>query len=170
MLSKKIQVELNQQINMEYWSGYLYLSMAAYLEDNNLPGFSNWMRMQYLEELSHALKIFDYINEREGRVELKPIDKVKTAWKDVTEVFSDALVHEKKVSERVNFLVNLAIDEKDHPTNNMLQWFVSEQVEEEANTNNILQQLKMLDGNKYGLLMLDRELQQRAFTDETLEK
>jgi len=158
MLSIKIEKELNDQINAEYWSAYFYLSMAAYFENKNLPGFANWMKVQYQEEISHVLKFFDYVNERGGRVLLKPIDAVKTEWKDEIEVFEDTLKHEQQVTGLINNLVNIALEEKDHATHNMLQWYVSEQVEEESNVDEILQQLKMLEGNKHGLLMLDREL------------
>ncbi|MCD4792844.1 MAG: ferritin [Bacteroidales bacterium] len=167
MLNKKIEKELNDQINAEYWSAYFYLSMAAYFESENLPGFANWMRIQYQEEISHVLKFFDYINERGGRVILKPIDAVKTVWNDPIEIFEDTYKHEQKVTELINNLVNISFEEKDHATYNMLQWYVAEQVEEEAAADSILQQLKMLEGNKHGLLMLDRELKQRTFTDET---
>ena len=167
MLNKRIEEELNKQINAEIWSAYLYLSMSAYFEDKNLPGFANWMRVQYQEELTHALKIFDYVNERGGRVILQPIEKVKTEWRDTVEVFEETLKHEQHVTGLINNLVNVAIEEKDHATNNTLQWFVSEQVEEEAAADEILQQLKMLQGKKEGVFMLDRELKQRTFIDET---
>ena len=167
MLSKRIEKELNDQINAEYWSAYFYLSMAAYFENKNLPGFANWMKVQYQEEISHVIKFFDYVNERGGRVLLKPIDTVKTEWKDEIEVFDDTLKHEQKVTGLINNLVNIAVEEKDHATHNMLQWYVSEQVEEESSADEILQQLKMLEGNKHGLLMLDRELKQRTFIDAT---
>ena len=167
MLNKKIEKELNEQINAEYWSAYFYLSMAAYFESENLPGFANWMKIQYQEEISHVMKFFDYINERGGRVILKPIDAVKTEWNDPIEVFDETYKHEQKVTELINNLVNISFEEKDHATYNMLQWYVAEQVEEEAAADSILQQLKMLEGNKHGLLMLDRELKQRTFTDET---
>ena len=167
MLNKRIEEELNKQINAEIWSAYLYLSMSAYFEDKNLPGFANWMRVQYQEELTHALKIFDYVNERGGRVILQPIEKVKTEWRDTVEVFEETLKHEQHVTGLINNLVNVAIEEKDHATNNTLQWFVSEQVEEEAAADEILQQLKMLQGKKEGIIMIDRELKQRTFIDET---
>lgn len=167
MLSKRIEKELNDQINAEYWSAYFYLSMAAYFENKNLPGFANWMKVQYQEEISHVMKFFNYVNERGGRVLLKPVDAVKTEWKDEIEVFEDTLNHEQKVTGLINNLVNIAIEEKDHATNNILQWYVSEQVEEESGVDEILQQLKMMEGNKHGLLMLDRELKQRTFVDET---
>ena len=163
MLSKRLEQELNNQINAEYWSAYFYLSMAAYFEGKNLSGFANWMKVQYEEEISHALKFFNYINERGGRIVLQPIEAVKIEWKDEIEIFEDTLNHERKVTSLINNLVNIAIEEKDHATNNMLQWYVAEQVEEEANADEILQHLKMLAGNKHGLLMLDRELKQRTF-------
>lgn len=167
MLSKQIEKELNDQINAEYWSAYFYLSMAAYFENKNLPGFANWMKVQYQEEISHVLKFFDYVNERGGKVLLKPVDAVKTEWENEIEVFDDTLKHEQKVTGLINNLVNIALEEKDHATHNMLQWYVSEQVEEESSVDKILQQLKMLEGNKHGLLMLDRELKQRTFIDAT---
>ena len=167
MLSKRIEKELNDQINAEYWSSYFYLSMAAYFENRNLPGFANWMKVQYQEEISHVMKFFDYINERGGRVLLKPIDAVKTDWKDEIEIFEDTFKHEQKVTGLINNLVNISFEEKDHATHNMLQWYVSEQVEEESSADEILQQLKMLKGSNHGLLMLDRELMQRTFVDET---
>jgi ferritin len=125
------------------------------------------MKVQYQEEISHVLKFFDYVNERGGRVLLKPVDAVKTDWEDEIEVFDDTLKHEQKVTGLINNLVNIALEEKDHATHNMLQWYVSEQVEEESSVDKILQQLKMLEGNKHGLLMLDRELKQRTFIDAT---
>lgn len=167
MLSKRIEKELNDQINAEFWSAYFYLSMAAYFENNNLPGFANWMKVQYHEEILHVMKFFNYVNDRGGRVLLKPIDAVKTEWKDEIEVFEDILKHEQKVTGLINNLVNIALGEKDHATHNILQWYVSEQVEEESNVDEILQQLKMMEGNKHGLLMLDRELKQRTLIDTT---
>ncbi|MDA3840210.1 MAG: ferritin [Patescibacteria group bacterium] len=170
MLNNRIEKELNEQINAEYWSAYFYLSMAAYLENKNLSGIANWMKIQYQEEISHVMKFFNYVNERGGRVLLKPIDAVKTEWKDEIEIFEDTLKHEQKVTGLINNLVDISFEEKDHATYNMLQWFVSEQVEEEANVDRILQQLKMMEGNKHGLLMLDRELQQRTFVDQTIQQ
>ena len=159
--------ELNNQINAEFWSAYLYLSMTAYFEENNLSGFAKWMNIQYQEETTHANRLFKYVYERGGSVKLQPIDAVKTTWKDEIEIFQETLDHERKVTALINNLVDIAIEEKDHATNNMLQWFISEQVEEEASVEEILNQLKMLEGNKHGLLMLYRELKQRIFVDET---
>lgn len=170
MLSEKMQQALNDQINAETWSAYLYLSMSAYFESQNLPGFANWMKVQWLEELSHTTKFFDYVNERGGRVILKPIAAVQTEWKDALEAFQDTLKHEQHVTSLINNLVNIAIEEKDHATNNMLQWYVAEQVEEESNVESLVEQIKMIGGQGHGMLMLDRELGSRTFVDETQSK
>ncbi len=167
MISKKIEKALNNQVNAEMYSAYLYLSMAAYFEGINLGGFANWMQVQAQEEMSHAMKIYRYINERGGRVILKQIDSPPTEWKDTVEVMEQVYDHEQKVTSMINDLVNISTDEKDHATVNMLQWFVAEQVEEEANADELLQQLKLINGKGHGLLMLDRELKQRGFVDET---
>lgn len=167
MISKKVEEALNQQINAEIWSAYLYLSMSGYLESLNLPGFAHWMKIQWKEELSHALKMFDFVHERGGRVTLKPIEAVPSDWKSVTEVFQETLNHERHVTSLIHNVVNIAIEERDHSSNNMLQWFVAEQVEEEATAENILEQVKMINGQGYGMLMLDRELGSRVFVDAT---
>lgn len=167
MLSEKMQKALNDQINAEIWSAYLYLSMSAHFQSENLSGFANWMRIQWQEELSHATKFFDYVNERGGKVSLQPIAAVETSWKDPLDVFRATLQHEQHVSSLINNLVDIAVSERDHATNNMLQWFVAEQVEEEANVENIMQQLKLIDGFGHGILMLDRELATRVFVDST---
>lgn len=169
MILEKMQKALNDQINAEIWSAYFYLSMSAYFESENLPGFANWMKIQWQEELSHATKLFDYLNERGGRVKLMPIAGVETEWKDSLDVFEATLKHEQHVSGLINGIVDTAVAEKDHATNNMLQWFVAEQVEEEATVEGIVQQLKMIDGFGHGILMLDRELGQRTFVDPNNE-
>ncbi len=165
MISEKMQKALNDQINAEIWSAYLYLSMSAYFESENLPGFAKWMKTQWQEELSHADKLFDYVNERGGRVLLKPIATVDTTWKNTLEVMETTFKHEQHVSSLINDLVNIAIEERDHATNNMLQWFVAEQVEEESTVEALVHQLKRIDGFGHGILMLDRELGQRSFVD-----
>ncbi|MGM0611885.1 MAG: ferritin [Bacteroidota bacterium] len=170
MLTKKMEKALNEQINKELWSAYLYLSMAAYFEDNNLPGFANWMRVQYHEEVTHGMKIFDYINDRGGRVLLKPIMEVPTEWADTRTVIEETLKHERVVTESINDLVNLAVQEKDHATNNMLQWFVGEQVEEEANADELLNKVEMTEGKPHALMMIDKELAGRQFVDETQQQ
>lgn len=163
MINKKVEKALNDQVNAELYSSYIYLSMSAYFQLQGLPGFANWMRVQAQEELAHAMKFFDYINERGGKVELKAIDKPALTWKSTLAVVQETYKHEQYITSRINDLVNLAIAEKDHATNNMLQWFVTEQVEEEANVTAILDQLKMIDGKGPGIFMLDRELKTRTF-------
>jgi ferritin len=164
MLSKRLEEELNKHINAELYSSYLYLSMSAYLASVNLNGFANWMNIQAEEEKAHAMKFFDYVVDRGGRVKLFQIDEPKFEWDNIIHVYEDTLAHEQHVSALINNLVNLAVEENDHATNNMLQWFVAEQVEEEATASDILDQLKLLDGKGAGLFMLDREFKQRTFT------
>jgi ferritin len=170
MLSKKMEEALNEQINAEMYSAYLYLAMNAYFEDQNLSGFANWMYIQAQEEMTHAMKIYRFINDRGGRVMLKPIEGPKTEWEGPVKVMEEVYEHEQKVTSLIHNLVDLAREEKDHGTDNMLQWFVAEQVEEEANADEILQQVKMIDGKGHGILMLDRELSKRVFVDETQEE
>lgn len=158
MLSKKMEQALNDQINAEYFSSYLYLSMSAYFEAENLPGFAHWMSKQALEERVHALKIFGYINERGGRVILKGIKAPETQWKSALDVFQASYKHEQLVTSLINKLVDQAIKEKDHATDAFLQWFVNEQVEEEASASAIVEKLKMVKNAPGGLFMLDREL------------
>ncbi|MBN2316021.1 MAG: ferritin [Sedimentisphaerales bacterium] len=164
MISKKIEKALNAQVNAELYSAYLYLSMESYFQSLNLNGFANWMRVQTQEEVSHAMKIYDFINERGGRTLLKGIEGPPTEWKSPLDVFEAAYAHEQKVTGLINDLVDLAIKEKDHATNNFLQWFVNEQVEEEASADAIVQQLKMMKKAPGGMFMLDRELGRRVFT------
>jgi ferritin len=169
MMNKKVEQAINDQINFELYSAYTYLSMAAYFENQNLPGFANWMRVQFEEEQFHAMKMFNFINERGGRVILTKIDGPSTDWANIVGVFEETLAHEQTVTQRINNLVNLAMDERDHASYNFLQWYIDEQVEEEANVEGILNQLKMLDGKGHGILMLDRELGARTFTPPTAE-
>jgi len=169
MLSKKMETALNKQVVAEYYSAYLYLSMAAYFESVNLTGFANWMQIQATEELAHGTKIFNYVNERGGRVWLDAIDKPALKWSSPLAAFQDAYKHEQKVTGLINKLVDLAIKEKDHATKNFLQWFVAEQVEEEASADGIVQKLKMVGKEGGGLFMIDRELGQRVFTPPAAE-
>jgi ferritin len=159
-----MQEALNSQINAEYYSSYLYLSMAAHCEAASLKGFGNWMRVQAQEEMFHAMKFFDFVLDRGGRVELGPIDGPPTKWESAVDVFEATLAHEQHVTALINKLVDLAIAESDHATHTLLQWFVTEQVEEEASADEILQQLKLVGDAAHGLFMLDRELGQRTFT------
>ena len=169
MLSKKMEAALNKQVVAEYYSAYLYMAMSAYFETVNLGGFAGWMRAQAMEELSHGTKIFQYVNERGGRVWLDAIDKPPLKWASPLAVFQETLKHERKVTGLINKLVDLAIKEKDHATKNFLQWFVAEQVEEEASADEILQKLKMIGKDGGGLFMIDRELGQRVFTPPAQE-
>ncbi|MBC6936915.1 MAG: ferritin [Chloroflexi bacterium] len=166
MLSEKMQAALNAQINMEFFASYQYLAMAAYFESENLMGFANWMHMQSQEENMHAMKFYNYINDRRGRVTLQALDMPKTAWSSPLEAFEDALKHEQKVTAKINALVDLAIQESDHATNSFLKWFVDEQVEEEANVDAVIQDLKRIGSASQGLFMLDRELAQRGPEEE----
>lgn len=163
MISKNMQDALNGQIAFEFYSAHLYLSMTAYLESIDLPGFAHWMRVQYQEEGLHAEKIFDYIVERDGRAKLVPWEAPQQEWHSALEAFEAALSHEQKVTGQFNELTELAISEKDHASQIFLQWFVNEQVEEEASAKAVIQQLKMLGDSKSGLFQIDRELAQRAF-------
>ncbi len=164
MLGKKIEEDFNKQINWELYSAYLYLSMSAYFLSINLNGFANWMRVQAMEELTHAMKFFDFINERSGRIALLEAKAPPKEWESPLAAFEDAYEHEQFVSNRINELVNLALEEKDHASNNFLQWFVSEQVEEEASVDEVVQKLKLIGNDGGGLFMIDQELAQRVFT------
>ena len=163
MISKKMQEALNGQVAAEFYSAYLYLSMSAYLESIDLKGFANWMRVQYQEEVSHAEKIFDHVIERDGRAVIKAWEAPPAEWKSALDVFETAYKHEQKVTGLINGLVDQALAEKDHATYNFLQWFVNEQVEEEASVKTIVQQLKLLGDSRAGLFQIDRELGQRTF-------
>jgi len=162
VISEKIHKGLNDQINAEFYSSYLYLAMAAWSEERNLAGCANWMRQQAHEELLHALKIIDYMNEAGARVLLQPVAGPDLEWDTPLAMFEDSLKHERHMTERINDLVSAAQDARDHATGIMLQWFVTEQVEEEASVDGIVQQLKMMQDSGAGLFMLDRELLQRA--------
>jgi len=169
MISKKMAEALNGQINAEFYSAYLYLSMEAYFESEDLPGFANWMRAQIQEESMHAMKIYDFVNERGGRVLLKSIEQPPTEWESPSAAFEAAYKHEQKVTGLINDLVNLAIEERDHASNTFLQWFVNEQVEEEASVNEVVQKLKMINNAPDRQLLIDRELGQRVFTPPPTE-
>lgn len=162
MINKKIEDAINAQINAELYSGYLYLSMSAYFQDRGLRGFAHWMEIQAAEEFGHARKLYGYLFDRGGRVLMKPVEGPPTEWKSPEHVFDETYRHEQKVTALINDLVNLAIAEKDHATNQMLQWFVAEQVEEESSALTILDELKLIGNDGNGLLMKDRELAQRV--------
>ncbi|UCG48909.1 MAG: ferritin [Phycisphaerales bacterium] len=164
MITKKMEQALNDQINAEFYSAYLYLSMVAYFESLSLSGFANWMRVQTQEETTHAMKIYDFINERGGRVTLKALAEPPAEWKSPLDAFKAAYKHEQLITARINDLVNLAIREKDHATNAFLQWFVNEQVEEETSVDKVARELKMAEDAPGAMLMIDRELAGRVFT------
>ena len=163
MISEKIQDAFNEQINAEIYSSYLYLSMAAYFDSINLNGFSSWMRVQAQEELIHSMKFFDFINERGGIVVLKAIDGPPTRWESPLAAFQEAFRHEQKVTSLINNLVDLSLQERDHASNAFLQWFVTEQVEEEASADGVIQQLKLAGDQGGGLFMIDKEMAARTF-------
>jgi ferritin len=164
LLKEEIQKVLNKQLNSELYSAYLYLSMSSYFESISLSGFANWMRVQAQEELTHAMKFYDYLVERDGRVKLTSIESPPTDWNSPLEAFEHTYKHEQKVTSLINNLVNLTLSEKDYATNNMLQWFIAEQVEEESSVNAVLQRLKLVGNERKELFMIDRDLAQRVFT------
>ncbi|MHC4593032.1 MAG: ferritin [Planctomycetota bacterium] len=162
MLSARIQQAFNEQLNAELYSAYLYLSMSAQFEDLGLKGFAGWMRCQAQEEVLHAMKFYGHITERGGRALMQPIEGPQTEWDSPTSMLEHTLEHEQKVTALIGKLVDLATEEGDHAANAFLQWFVAEQVEEEASADDVLRQLKLVDDSQ-GLLMLDREMGQRVF-------
>lgn len=163
MINPRLEEAINKQINAELYSAYLYLSMAAYFEDANLPGFANWMRIQFEEEQFHGMRFLDYLVERGGRVKLEAIEKPAFEWKNVLEVFEETLEHEKHVTALINNIADIAEEEKDRATRNLLIWFIDEQVEEEGAAEKIINELKMIGGEGHGMLMLDREFAARTF-------
>jgi ferritin len=164
MLNNDMEKALNAQVNAEMYSAYLYLSMSAYFQSKSLGGFASWMRVQAQEEMVHAMKIYDFINERSGRVILAPIEAPPTEWNSPLATFEAVYEHEQKVTGLINELMELALEKHDHATNIFLQWFVSEQVEEEDSANDVVEKIKLVGDAKGGLFMLDRELGQRVFT------
>jgi len=162
MINSKVEGALNDQIRKEFYSSYLYLSMAAQFESMNLKGFAHWMEIQAGEETKHGMKIYGHVNERAGKVTLQPIDAPPSTWKSAEEMFTAAYQHEQKVTESINKIVELARSEKDTATEVFLQWFVNEQVEEEASTNEIAQKLQLIGENAPALVMLDGELRKRS--------
>jgi len=169
MLSDRMEKALNGQVNAELYSSYLYLSMNAYFKSVNLDGFANWMYAQAQEELMHAMKLYDFINQRGGRTLLAAIEAPPDQWDSPLSVFEDTLKHEKKVTGLINGLVDIAMEERDHATQIFLQWFVTEQIEEEESVGNVLEQLKLLGDAKQGLFMMDRELATRQAPDMSIE-
>jgi len=166
MLSKKMTNALNEQINKEMYSAYLYLAMSAYSDKKGLKGFANWFYVQYQEEMEHAMRIYYYIQEQGEQVMLKAIEKPPAEFGTPLETFQKTLEHEKFVTKSIHDLVDLAVQEKDHASQIFLQWFVSEQVEEEGNANDIIDKLNLVGKQGNGLFMIDKELGARVFTSE----
>ena len=164
MLNKKLEEALNAQINAEFWSAYLYLSMSSDMSDKGMAGVANWFAIQFKEEQDHAMKFFNYVISRGGKVTLKPIEKVDTEWNSPLAAFEQTLQHEEKVTSLINDLYALAEQEKDYATQSMLKWFIDEQVEEEENAKAIIDTLKLIGDNGYGLYQLDKELATRVYT------
>lgn len=163
MLNTKIQNAINSQINAEIYSSYLYLAMSAYCAENGLSGFANWMKIQAQEELSHAQFFFDYVLEHGAHIELDAIEKPEVSWNSILEVFEKTLEHEKYVTSRINDLMTLSIEEKDHATASFLKWFIDEQVEEEATADDILSKLKLAKGEGSVVFFMDQEAAKRTF-------
>ena len=161
MISKTMEQALNKQVNRELFSEYLYLSMSAYFETISLKGFAKWMRVQAREEHAHAMKIYDYIITRGGKVTLAAIEAPKNTWESAGKVFEESYAHEQKVTGMIDALVDLAMKEKDHATFEMLQWFVKEQVEEEMNASDILNQIAIVGDRPGHLFALDHHLGKR---------
>ncbi len=161
MLSKTLQEAINEQIKNELYSAYLYLSMSAYCEANNLPGSARWMRLQSQEETAHAMKLFDYVNDRGGRVVLQAIDQPTAEFGSPLDVFQQVLAHEQKVTSLINKLYELAVKENDYPTQIELQWFIAEQVEEEKSASDVVELMKAIGDHGPSLIMADRQLGSR---------
>jgi len=161
MLSKKMESELNEQVKKEFYSAYLYLAMAAYCTKIGLPGFANWMRLQYEEETMHVTKMYDYILDQGGEIHLKQIEEPPTEFGSPLDIFEKTLEHEQFITRSIHDLMSLAIEERDYATQAFLQWYVSEQVEEEANVHDVLNPLRMVGSDKGGLMMIDQNLGNR---------
>ena len=163
MLSQKMQDALNEQMKNEFFSAYLYMAMAGYFQNEDLPGIANWMRVQALEEMTHGEMFFKFLCDAGGRTHLLPIDGPQNEYKSPLDVFESGLTHEQFVTERIGKLMDLARAENSHAAQIFLQWFVTEQVEEESNFSLIIKKLKRVEGDGRGLLMIDQELAQRVF-------
>ena len=164
MLSEKLIEAINDQITFEYHSAFIYKAMQAYFEDEDLPGMANWMDVQFLEEMSHAEKMFAFVCETGGRVQIKAMEAPGNNYTSALEVFEASLHHEQIVTSRINALMDLAQEEKNHAAQIFLQWFVTEQVEEEASASHIIAKLKRISEDGRGLMMIDQELAKRTFT------
>lgn len=164
MLSKKLHEALNAQINAELWSAYLYLSMSLDAENKGLKGVANWFYIQFREEQDHARIFMNYVLSRDAEVKLAPIAEVRTSWTSPLEMFKDTLEHEKKVTAMIHNLAAIAAEDKDFASSNKLVWFIDEQIEEEENARGMIQSFEAVEGNKFGLYMLDKELAARSYS------
>lgn len=163
MLSQQLHDALNAQINAEMWSAYLYLSMSMDAEAKGLKGVANWFHIQFQEEQDHARILMNYLLSRNAEVRLRPIDAVRTSWDSPLDMFRDTLAHEQKVTAMINNLASIAAADKDYASSNMLVWFIDEQVEEEDTVRNMISACEAVEGNKFGLYMLDKELALRTY-------
>ena len=169
MINSKIATALNDQLNLEYYSAYSYLAMSAYFLTQNLNGFAHWMRVQAQEELGHGMKIYDFLDDREAEIRFQALDAPKQNWDSPLDVFEDSLAHEQKVSQSIYNIADLALSERDHATHTFLQWFIAEQVEEEAAVKELIDTLKLVGTEGNGLFLLDRDLAQRDLADDDAE-
>jgi len=167
MISKDLQKVLIEQLNKEYHSSYIYLGMSAYCSKEGFNGAANWFLIQYQEEVSHGMKLFKYLEDQDVSIELPAIKEVKVEYKSLLDVFKKSLAHEQSMSKNLNNLSDLAMREKDHATYSLLQWYVTEQVEEEATVGEIIDHIKLVGENGYGLYTIDKELASRTFVDPT---
>lgn len=163
MITKRMEEELNEQINKELYSSYLYLSMSAYCAATGFMGFANWMRVQAQEELAHAMKIFDYIIERGGDAKLAAVNQPDATWINLTNVFEATLKHERFISASINHLMEVAMEEKDFASMSFLNWYIDEQIEEEANADELLKKLQFISEDKNAMLLMDKDLATRVF-------
>lgn len=168
MINEKLEAEFNEQINKEFFSEYLYLAMKVYFQEQNLQGFVNWFNVQVQEEHAHAMGMFDYLNERGGSIELKAIDKPVVEGKNPLEIFEQVLRHEEFVTSRINHLMDVAEEVKDRAALHFLDWYLKEQVEEEATVSGVLATLKLIGDDKKALLLLDKDLATRTFVQPVI--
>ncbi len=164
MVSKELEAAINKQVNAELWSAYLYLSMSVHFAHEGLPGFANWFKVQFKEEQDHAHKLMNYLISKGNRVELQPVEEVPTSWSSLIEAFVMTLEHERVVTSLINNLVAMSRAENDFATENVLQWFVSEQVEEEETAQSLIDGLKLIGNNGFGVYTMDKELAKRSYT------
>ena len=162
MVSKKLETAINDQINAEFWSAYLYLSMSVHFANEGLPGFANWFKVQFQEEQDHAVKLINYLISKGNKVNLKPIEEVETSWDSLLSAFEDTLAHERLVTGMINNLVSIARSEDDYASEGVLQWFVTEQVEEEEVAQEMIDALKLIGDNGFGIYTMDKELGSRT--------